>query len=105
MASRGNGTNTTSSNTNQPYSRTPGSGTPKREAVEQACGKACGAESGRQAGGGSAQAGGPARAGAVHAVQARVGRNCGSDTECVGHPVCVPVLPEIASGARAGEGF
>src|SRR5499433_3040993 len=102
MASRDNGTNATSSNTNQPYSRTQGSGTPKREAVEQACGKASGAEAGSQAVVGSAQAGRPARAGAVQVVQAGMGGHRGPHAECAGHAVCLPVLPEIASCSRSG---
>src|SRR5215467_925310 len=102
MASRDNGTNATSSNTDQPYSRTQGSGTPKREAVEQTCGKASGAKAGSQAGIGSAQAGGPARTGVVQVVQAGLGGDCGPHTECARHTVCLPILPEIASCSRSG---
>src|SRR5262252_4789818 len=102
MASRDNGTNATSSNTDQPYSRTQGSGAPKREAVEQACRKASGAKACSQTGVGSTQAGGPARAGVVQAVQAGMGGDCGPHTKCAGHTICLPVLPEIASCSRSG---
>jgi len=45
-----------------------------------------------------------AGAGSIQAVQAGLGRDCGADSERARHPVCVPVLPEVAprSGARAG---
>src|SRR5215467_1179846 len=102
MASRDNGTDETGSNTNQPYSRTPGSDTRKREAVGQACGEAGGAEAGGQAGPGSAKAGGAARTGAVQAVQAGMGGDRGPYAECAGYAVCLPVLPEIASCAGSG---
>jgi len=39
------------SDTDKPYSRTPGSGTPGREAVEQACSKTVDAEAGSEASG------------------------------------------------------
>jgi len=45
-----------------------------------------------------------AGAGSVQALQAGLGGDCGADSERARHPVCVPVLPEVAprSGARAG---
>ena len=45
-----------------------------------------------------------AGAGAVQAVQARLGGDCGADSERARHAVCVPVLSEVAprSGAREG---
>jgi hypothetical protein len=43
-------------------------------------------------------------AGAVQAVQAGLGGDCGKNPERARHAVCVPVLPEVAprSGACAG---
>ena len=44
-----------------------------------------------------------AGAGAVQAVQAVLGGDCGTDSERARHAVCMPVLPEVAprSGTRA----
>ncbi len=44
-----------------------------------------------------------AGAGAVQAVQAGLGGNCGADSERARHAVCVPVLPEVASRSGAGK--
>jgi len=46
-----------------------------------------------------------ARAGAVQAVQARLGGDCGADSKRAGHAVCVPVLPEVASRSGTCEGI
>ena len=45
-----------------------------------------------------------AGAGSLQAVQARLGGDCGADSERARHAVCVPVLPEVAprSGTRKG---
>ncbi|MGB7284848.1 MAG: hypothetical protein WBE13_21470 [Candidatus Acidiferrum sp.] len=51
--------------------------------------------------GGSSAAG----AGAVQAVQAGLGGDCGKNSERARHAVCVPVLPEVASRSGAGTGI
>ena len=43
-----------------------------------------------------------AGAGAVQAVQDRMGRDCGADSERARYALRVPVLPEIAPGTRSG---
>jgi len=50
---------------------------------------------------GSAAAG----AGAVQAVQAGLGGDCGADSERARHAVCVPVLPEVAPRSGACKGI
>jgi hypothetical protein len=95
------------SDANKPYSRTPGSGTPRREAVEQACSKTAGTETGREAsrkGCGAAEetTGDSVGAGVVQALQAGMGGDCGPRAECDGNEVCLPVLPEIASRSWSG---
>ena len=95
------------SDTDKPYSRTPDSGTVRREAVEQACSKTSGAEAGGEAGGQGCgvreeAACYSAGAGAVQALQAGMGGDCGPRAECDGNEICLPVLPEIASGSWPG---
>jgi hypothetical protein len=73
---------------------------------------AAGKESGQARSGEKHQAGAANRksgrtaagAGAVQAVQAGLGGDCGKNSERARHAVCVPVLPEVAprSGACAG---
>ena len=46
-----------------------------------------------------------AGASAVQAVQARLGGDCGKNSERARHAVCVPVLPEIAPRSGACAGF
>jgi|SRR5271170_3019298 len=46
-----------------------------------------------------------AGAGALQAVQAGLGGDCGTDSERARHAVCVPVLPEVASRSGAGTGI
>jgi hypothetical protein len=95
------------SDTNKPYSRTPGSGTTRREAVEQACSKKGGAEASSEAGckgcrADQKAASGSVGAGVVQALQAGMGGDRGPRTECDGNEVCLPVLPEIASCSGSG---
>ncbi len=45
----------------------------------------------------------PAGAGAVQAVQAGLGGDCGADSERARHAVCVPILPEVSSRSGAGK--
>ena len=56
----------------------------------------------RQTGPAGKGCGGSAGAGAVQAVQDRMGRDCGADSERAGYALRVPVLPEIAPGSWAG---
>ena len=44
-----------------------------------------------------------AGAGALQAVQAGLGGDCGADSERARHAVCVPVLPEVAPRSGAGK--
>jgi len=95
------------SDTNKPYSRTPDSGTPRREAVEQACSKTGGAETGSEGGckgcgAGQEAAGSSVGAGVVQALQAGMGGDRGPRAECDGNEVRLPVLPEIASRSWPG---
>jgi hypothetical protein len=46
-----------------------------------------------------------AGAGAVQAVQAGLGGDCGKNSERARHAVCLPVLPEVASRSGAGAGI
>ena len=46
-----------------------------------------------------------AGAGAVQAVQAGLGGDCGKNSERARHAVCVPVLPEVAPRSGACAGF
>jgi hypothetical protein len=96
------------SDTDKPYSRTPVSGSERREAVEQACSEASGFEAGSQSrgksGGGGQEAGrGSSGTDAVQAVQGRVVGDCGPHSKCNGYAFCLPILPEIASGSGAGS--
>jgi hypothetical protein len=95
------------SDTNKPYSRTPGGSTPRREAVEQACSKTGGTEADREAsckgcGAGEETAGDSVGAGVVQALQAGMGGDRGPRAECDGNEICLPVLPEIASRSWPG---
>src|SRR5260370_25006525 len=56
-------------------------------------------EAGTSVGQGSS---GSAGAGALQAVQAGLGGDRGTDCECAGHAVCLPVLPEVAPRSRPG---
>src|SRR5260370_8829890 len=56
-------------------------------------------EAGTSVGQGSS---GSAGAGALQAVQAGLGGDLGTDCEAPGHPVCLPVLPEVAPRSRPG---
>jgi hypothetical protein len=42
------------------------------------------------------------RAGAVQAVQARLGGDCRTDSERAGHAICMPVLSQVAPRAWSG---
>jgi hypothetical protein len=70
------------------------------KAVKQASDQAGGCETRREAGSESSSA--AARTGALQIVQAGLGGDCGTDSECAGHAICLPVLSEIAPCSRAG---
>ena len=94
------------SDTDKPYSRTPVSGSERREAVEQTCSKAGSSTAGKSrrksSGGGEETSSGSVGADVVQAVQGGMVGDCGPHTECDGNAVYLPVLPEIASGSRTG---
>ena len=88
-------------------SNTNGTSSRAADIAAKSSGKAFGAacqESGKarsgekyQAGAASGESGGgSAGAGAVQAVQAGLGSDCGADSERARHAVCMPVLPEVA---------
>jgi hypothetical protein len=74
---------------------------------------AAGKKSGQARSGQEHEAGAPDResrrtaagAGAVQAVQAGLGGDCGKNSERARHAVCVPVLPEVAPRSGACAGF
>ncbi|MGC1618296.1 MAG: hypothetical protein WA765_07375 [Candidatus Acidiferrum sp.] len=57
----------------------------------------------REAGASGSESGSSsAGAGSLQAVQAGLGRDCGTDSERAGHSVCVPVLPQVSPRSGAG---
>src|SRR6266404_5205662 len=60
---------------------------------------------GQQAGATRKSRRGPAGAGAVQTVQARLVRDRGTHSQCARHPLCVPLLSQVASRAGSGARF
>jgi len=107
MAERPSESKRDESNTNGTSSRTAGIVTKSgSEALGSARQGSNEARSGKEHEAGAANrksSGTAAGAGAVQAVQAGLGGDCGADSERARHEVCVPVLPEVASRSGAGK--
>src|ERR1700687_1531474 len=74
---------------------------PENQPAREACVQASSSQ-GQQTRAGGKGGRRPAGAGALQAVQARLVGNCGTHPQRARHPLCVPVLPQVAS--RAGSG-